>query len=91
MGIYRENGKENGGYYLGFRVPVGGLPHPVMVTKSHNSAATRALLLSYNATITGWGVLQTQTPETCLLKHLAPRESIRTRGGKGGCELGSWA
>ena len=31
VGSYRDNGNENGSYYLGFRAEVGYCPHPVTV------------------------------------------------------------
>ena len=60
MGLYRDiigNGKENGSYYLGFRVEIRRTPHPVIVAVRDTSNCIRVLLYSYYTTITGWGVL----------------------------------
>ena len=43
IGMYRENGKENGSYYSGFRV----------TTIRDNKEYLRVLLYSYDTTITG--------------------------------------
>ena len=71
MGLYRDimgNGKENGSYYLGFRVEVRRTPHPVIVRETSN--CIRVLLYSYYTTITGLGVLLSCTrvwKNTCRL------------------------
>ena len=41
----------------GFRVLLGGPPHPVIVAIRDNKYCIRALLYSYYTTIAGWGVL----------------------------------
>ena len=57
MGIYKDNGKEHESCHLGFRVTLGGTPHPVIANIRDTRDYVRVLLYFSYTTFAGWGVL----------------------------------
>ena len=90
LGSHRDDGKENGSYYLGSRVRLGGCPHPVIVPSKGNKDSISVLLYSLYTTITGWGPPKLYTSTIEAISKAKGLQSRRIQSMSNLIHLRSW-